>query len=115
MLDRRGQRSPNLQATLPRLIVAQDGRRVLYHWRTTPYQASPPRAPRTMAKGGGQPNHSEAVQAPAAMTPHHGSAVNGPLTVPDAAEAPEADLKIYPTSGEDRNAVRTKHRRDCTP
>ena len=59
-------------------------------------------------RGGGHPNHSEAVKAPAAMTPHHGSVVSGPLTVPDAAEAPEAGVKIYPTNG--KNKMQSKQK-----
>ena len=52
-----------------------------------------------MVKGGGEPNHSVAVKAPTAMTPHQGSLVSGPLTVADAVagEGPEADVWIYPT------------------
>lgn len=58
----------------------------------TPYHASPPSAPRVIETGGGKPNHSVPVKAPAAMTPHHGSAVNGPLAVAGALpeEIPEA-------------------------
>ena len=66
-------------------------------------------------KGGGEPNHSVAVKAPTAMTPHQGSLVSGPLTVADAVagEGPEADVWIYPTVQTTRangNAVRTNMR-----
>ena len=44
-----------------------------------------------MVNGGGDPNHSVAEKAPAAMTPHQGSAVSGPLIVVDAV-APEAGV-----------------------
>jgi hypothetical protein len=71
-----------------------------YHRRcylvTTPNQARPPRAPMTMVTGGGEPYHSVAVNAPTAMTPHHGSAVSGPLMVGDGV-APDAGVCIYPT------------------
>lgn len=58
-------------------------------------QASPPNAPRIIETGGGEPYHSVAVKAPTAITPHHGSAVKGPLTVPDtvpSGERPEAGV-----------------------